>query len=547
MLRWGRGSLRQRFLLVVIAGAIIPLALVGWWLTQSALRSGEERVRTALDSSLTSIADGIERQWVSRRGEVLLLANNEVVVRTTTTRAAATAADSAYMQRAFSAVEGTVAEFRVRAADGSNRWSFAEAASSPRDSSDRGLGVPPRRDAFVVRVPIATSGTRSAGGQLEAYVRLTSVLTPEAVQQVVGGSVLGVVDRETGTTLAPATPPRRDGWLIAQRRLSAPALDLTLSVPPAAFVRPFEHAARIGLATLAAVSGVVLLLSIFLTGRLTRALEDLQAAATAVSGGDLERRVPGGGDDEVGRLADAFNTMTDNLQRTLRDLSRQQALAAMGEYAATLSHEVRNALSAVRVDLQRAEERTHDPATMRALLGRALLNVQQLDLIVAGALRVARQGRTSLRPIDLRPVLDAAVAAGEPTFSRVGAKLSVHLGDGDLPVDGDSSALQQVFTNILVNAGQSLAAGGTAAIETVPDDGACVIVVRDTGAGISRDRMSRIGEAFYSSKSDGTGIGLAITRRIVAAHGGQLSIESELGIGTTVRVSIPRKGSGGGE
>jgi two-component system sporulation sensor kinase A len=190
------------------------------------------------------------------------------------------------------------------------------------------------------------------------------------------------------------------------------------------------------------------------------------------------------------------------------------------------------------VDLQRAEEHADDPSKARALVGRALRNVQQLDLVVSGSLNVARQRRTSFRPIDLCPVLNAAVAAAEPAFARSGGTIS-WAAPGPLYVDGDAVALRHVFTNVLINAGQSLHDGGKAAIEAEANGGGCVVTIRDTGIGIAPERLAQIGEPFHSTKADGTGIGLTIARRILAGHRAELAIDSQLGVGTVVRITFP--------
>ena len=539
MRAWFRASLRRRLMALVIFGAILPMAVVGWWLTQSAVRSAEDRLRAELDSTLAGIGDGIERRWETRRGDLLLIAGNEVVARTAAANARVTAADSTYMQQLFESIHLSIPAFQVRASDGSTRWTFTEPSDARPDSIGRNVPSPRPDDSFIVRLPVGRAPARESAGLVEAYVRLNSVLPTDIGQRVVGSAVLSVVDRLGGRVIAASPFPPRTGFISARRALASPPLDLSLGAPATAFVRPFQHAARVGLVALGLVAAVVLALSVYLTTRLTSSLTHLQDAATAVSRGDLERRVPRRGHDEVARVADAFNAMTDNLQRTLRDLSQQQALAAVGEYAATLSHEVRNALSSVRVDLQRAEERAEDPVKIRALLSRALNNLQRLDGIVSGSLSVARQGRRSFERIDLRDVLDASVAATEPAFARSGGTIVWRRGTEELPVDGDAGALQQVFTNVLINAGQSLSRGGTTVIESAIDDGACRVTARDTGIGIEPERLAQVGEPFHSSKSEGTGIGLAIARRILDAHGGALTMESELGVGTVVHIKIP--------
>ncbi|NIP90606.1 MAG: HAMP domain-containing protein, partial [Gammaproteobacteria bacterium] len=127
--------------------------------------------------------------------------------------------------------------------------------------------------------------------------------------------------------------------------LTEPALILVAAAPLSPLTAPFEAAARRGLLVLLIVAGMVMMIAVFLTARMTRSLGRLAAAAEAVSRGELDRRVEATGRDEIGQVAGAFNTMTESLRRTLRELADRQALAAVGEFAASLSHEVRNALT----------------------------------------------------------------------------------------------------------------------------------------------------------------------------------------------------------
>jgi signal transduction histidine kinase len=329
-------------------------------------------------------------------------------------------------------------------------------------------------------------------------------------------------------------------WLAVQRSLDEPALDLVLAAPLAAYVDPFERAARAGVLTLAAVSLLALLASAFLTGRLTRSFERLAEAADAVAGGDLEHRVDGNGSEEVQRVAAAFNSMMDNLRRTLGELSQRQTLAAVGEYAASLSHEVRNGLTAIRVDLQRAEEKISEDAPGSPLVARALLNVKRLDGIVSRSLHLSRSGRVPRRRLDLREVLATAAHGADSSFGERGTTLERPPGAGSPTwILGDSVALEQLFLNLLLNAAQALPRGGSATIALDAEGAEARIVVSDTGAGIPPEDLVRVLDPFFSTKADGTGLGLPIARQIAAAHGGSLRIDSVAGQGTRVEVRLP--------
>jgi two-component system sensor histidine kinase FlrB len=233
--------------------------------------------------------------------------------------------------------------------------------------------------------------------------------------------------------------------------------------------------------------------------------------------------------------------MTESLRRTLRELSQRQALAAVGEFAASLAHEVRNPLTSIRVDLQRVEEKLPDESDARDLLGRALGEIERVDRSVTGALRVARSGSVTLEPVDIRQPLESAIHSAEPELEAHGATLRTELlGADPLWVKGDAPALEQLFLNLLLNAAQALDEGGRVEVTVARHRDGVSIAIRDTGRGIPLENIERIFEPFYSTRPEGTGLGLAIAQRIATAHGGELEIESTPGAGTTVRLRLPQ-------
>jgi two-component system sensor histidine kinase HydH len=214
-------------------------------------------------------------------------------------------------------------------------------------------------------------------------------------------------------------------------------------------------------------------------------------------------------------------------------------MAAVGEFATSLSHDVRNALTSVRVDLQRAVKKPASDPVHAQLVSRALDNVTRLDSTVSGALRVARGAHQQIVRVDLREVLDRCVTTVSPAFAAVPAAIELREPGGPAIVNGDQPALEQLFTNLLFNSAQASEPGGSAAIAIARDDEHYVVSVIDNGVGMDADEVSRASRPFYSSKPFGTGVGLAIVRQIAAAHDGSIEITSAVGVGTTVRVRLP--------
>ena len=523
-----RPSLRTQLILVVLAAAIVPLALLALWLARASGRAGEALLTARLDAAVLSAANEAGLRWVEQRSALLDLAETIEVRRALGDTVGAVSAP---------AILPTAVRFAVvRDAAGAVRWTHAG------DTATSG-GV------FRPVLTLWSQHAERAIGSLEAAVPGSAIVRATGAT---GGTTLAAFDRRTGLPLL-ATPFDPDlaskptfnwngeRWLVARRTLNDPAIEIVAAAPVADYEAPFADAARRGLVALLVVAALSTLAAIVLTRRLTRALGDLALAADGVARGEMGRTVPVQGSEELGRLAEAFNTMSESLRRTLDSLARRESLAAVGEFAASLSHEVRNPLTAMRIDLQRVEEKLEVESPLRAPLRRALRAVDRIQHTVSGALRVARSGRVARTPVDLLVPLDAALHASEPELQSAGARVEVDTGDVPLVVLGDAAALEQLFLNLLLNAAQAFdVPGGVVRVCARADTNHARIEVRDTGRGMSPETLAAAFEPFVTTRAEGTGLGLAIARRIAAGHGGELSLESALGTGTTATVTIPR-------
>jgi signal transduction histidine kinase len=144
--------------------------------------------------------------------------------------------------------------------------------------------------------------------------------------------------------------------------------------------------------------------------------------------------------------------------------------------------------------------------------------------------------------VDLRDPIERARHAAEPAFAQAGASIEWLSSDTeDLTLSGDSSALEQVFLNLLLNAAQALGPGGRAEIAARRLNAHIEVTVSDNGPGITHEFRDRIFEVFFSTKPEGTGLGLAIARQIIVAHGGRIVAEENESGGTTMRVWLPNR------
>ena len=530
-------SLRARFILVVVLGAILPLAVVGVWLTRSAARAGEDLLQSSLDASATAIAAAIRERWQLSEGDLMLLARNDVARRALSpdAREMLTADDSSYLASLAADVRPAFTAVVYRDTHGTPRW-----RSEPNGGSARIDGA-----TFGIARNVADDAGRKLGS-VEVRALVGALVPADSLTIGIVGARIVVMDAETKVPLLvkPSTPEAlaRDdtaAWLHASARIAAPPLEVVMSASPTPFVKPFQRSARLGLAVLMIVVLATLLVCTALIARAGRALRGLADAVDAVAAGDLTRVVEWKDADEVGRVAGAFNRMTESLRRTLEQLAERRALAAVGEFAASLSHEVRNSLTAVRVDLQHAERRAGGDTKEGALIARALSNVRRLDSAVTGSLRAARGHSLERTVLDLRDVLATAVAEARPVFGAGSADLKFTRATSAAVVHGNGAALEQLFLNLLLNAGEAVPAGGHADVLLSEADGRAVVSIADSGPGMPAGALSRLEQGLFTSKREGTGLGVRIARRIAIAHGGDIAFESHAGVGTTVRVSLP--------
>lgn len=539
-------------LAIVLLGAILPLAIMGFWLTRSGVRSGEELLENQLTRSLQSIEQSIADRWEYRRSDLLLLADNESARRVLST-GVVTATDTAYFAQVGATVAHGVSVFAYHDRAGRELYSSAPPPSPTSDASTRGtprdtVQGPPRR-TMSVSFPVRAAD--SLVGTVGASVYLDAVVPGDSARLLLPGSALAVHDRATGVALLPlsaqvAYPTARsiavDGapWMVRIDSLLDPPFDIAVGAPVAPYVIPFERAGRLGLVALGAVALLAVVLSTFFTARLARSFRVLADAAGAVAGGDLARQVEPKGPAEFHELADSFNAMTASVRRLVAELSERRALAAVGEFAASLSHEVRNALTSVQIDLERVDERTED-AKNRTLVARTLTHVRRLDAAVTGSLRIARSGIAVAEDVNLSPVLREAIRIAEPSFASTGARVTVRGFEEDLIVRGDPDALQQLFLNLLLNAQQAPSVEGETIVDVQRIEDRLIVSITDTGSGMNSEQIARAFDPYYTTRVKGTGLGLPIARQIAIAHGGDVSIRSTPGVGTTVEVCLPAR------
>jgi len=228
------------------------------------------------------------------------------------------------------------------------------------------------------------------------------------------------------------------------------------------------------------------------------------------------------------------------LERRARDAER---LAELGTLTGGLAHEIKNPLSTVQLNLQLlAEDLTPDNPAYPRIVNR-LQTVQKetsrLRDILDDFLRYAGQLELDRQPTDLNELLEDLVDFFLPQAQAQRAKLRLRRSEEPLVAEVDSKLIKQALLNLMINALQAMPEGGELILSAARQDGQALVDVIDTGKGIPPDAINKIFDAYYTSKKGGTGLGLAMTRRIVREHGGELTVKSEQGKGSDFSLRLP--------
>jgi signal transduction histidine kinase len=283
-----------------------------------------------------------------------------------------------------------------------------------------------------------------------------------------------------------------------------------------------KRSAILPLAGVAAAGLVlVLLLGLITAGALARPLERLAEQARKLPSGDVARV---GGGAELDHLVEAMNRM-------LTEVRRSERLGVMGQMAAGIAHEIRNPLSSMKMTVQMLREQAKDPEAH----DRILREIERLELIAAELTGASQPLRKELVRLD--SVVDDVLELMRRRLEHLG--VAVEKNYAPIPeIRVDVDRFKRCVMNLVLNGAQAMASGGPLRVEVLSHDGRVRFAVTDAGNGVPPEVGKRVFEPFVTTKQDGVGLGLSLTKRIVEDHGGEIGYDVVPG-GTTFWIDLP--------
>ncbi|MBM3328988.1 MAG: HAMP domain-containing protein [Calditrichaeota bacterium] len=284
----------------------------------------------------------------------------------------------------------------------------------------------------------------------------------------------------------------------------------------------------------------------FVKGSIRRINEGI----AALERGRFKTRIETGRNDELGSLAERINRLGDRLEQMRQELEsshkaeleRAEKMAQVGELAASIAHEIKNPIAGISSAMQVLIAELPQGDERAQIFEEILHQTSRINRAVNDLLSYARPTLPEFAVGSLNDPIRRALTLLEAQRREAHIELNVDLDSEPPPVLLDQQQMSQVFLNLFINAIQAMPDGGSLMIKSGLDEDFVFATVADTGSGIPKEIMLDIFKPFFTTKHQGTGLGLSICRSIVENHCGHLTAESDRGLGTTFKVTLPVHG-----
>lgn len=301
-------------------------------------------------------------------------------------------------------------------------------------------------------------------------------------------------------------------------------------------------------------SAMAALLAFFYTRQIVKPVQLLVSGIDRIAAGELRQRIEILGKDEIGQLAERFNTMAARLQEIQNKLKRTERLETLGKLSSVISHEIRNPLNSMVINMQLLRREFSKPRRdlkkMEHYHQVVASEIKRVDGLVSNFLLIAKPPKLEKSECKLTKLLDEMITVQMPNVLPRGIRVERDYPEPNLAAYVDEKKLYQVFLNIFLNAVDAMQGGGKIVVgvhrhlptsfgDSEEMEIMAAVSFRDTGKGIPAEDLNRIFDFYYSKKEHGTGIGLSLAQQIVEEHGGFIRVNSNVGAGSEFTIFLP--------
>jgi signal transduction histidine kinase len=294
------------------------------------------------------------------------------------------------------------------------------------------------------------------------------------------------------------------------------------------------------------VFGLGILIAIVLSWMYTKPIHNVVDAARSVAAGDLSLDLITDRKDEIGELTQSFNFMVHKLreERALEEKLREaEHLSGIAQLAKSIAHEIRNPLNFISLSIDHLRTK-YTPSeddgkeAFESLMNSIKKEIQRLNKLVGDFLDYGKPLKLNLQEVDVENLIDDVISLVKAKAEKDGIR--IYHTRGEMPkLSIDPELFKTCIFNVILNAFQAMPSGGDLMMKTHISDSRAYITVEDTGMGVPRENLQKLFDPFFSTKSTGLGLGLAMTKRVVEEHGGKVNFQSTEGKGSTITISLP--------
>ena len=291
-----------------------------------------------------------------------------------------------------------------------------------------------------------------------------------------------------------------------------------------------------------------ILTGLWMARKLIRPVLLLNRAVLSMDEETLGSEIGALGIGEIRELSLSFNGMSKKLKEAMvanqaaqDSLIRKEKLYVLGEFSAGLAHEIKNPLTPIKMLIQRAREQ--QVYLQGEDLDVIISELNRIDTIVNQFLGLARSSEQNFQKVDINKLIGDVLTITRRKIEKAGIDLQFNPSTTALEIQADPGGLTQVFINLILNAIQATAQGGWLKIKTAltDADGSATIKIEDSGCGIPAEQLNRVFDPLFTTKYDGTGLGLAVVWNVIQKHNGHIDIASQPQVGTSITVKLPHE------